>query len=254
MKVRLDKLLSGRGVCSRREAAALIARGSISYAEDIRLAPDVKVEPELVRFMGKPLDPELLYILINKPEGTVCSHEDAGRLIYDLLPERFLKRSSAVNTAGRLDKDTTGVLLITDDGALNHRLLSPKHHVSKIYEVWTREKVYQAQADRLREGGRMLDGEKKPLLPAEVRLIPEGEADFKLPSEIENSEEPEYSDHLFLTITEGRFHQVKRMFEALNNEVAKLHRCGFAGLNISGLEFGKWRFLTESEIDVLKNM
>jgi len=247
---RLDKLLTSRGLCSRREVQKMIASGAVTEIEGRPLKPDTKVEAEKIRVNGRPLEGELIYILLNKPENTVCSHEDRGSLVYELLPERFCRRSGGISCVGRLDKDTTGVLLITDDGALNHRLLSPKRHVRKVYEVWTQEPVSQEQAELFRAGGLYLEGDPKPLAAAEVRLLGDGEPC----GEAEAAEEPELSCHLLLTLTEGRYHQVKRMLEAVGNKVLRLHRRSFAGLGAGSLRPGQWRLLDDEEVLKLKGL
>ncbi|MBQ7501921.1 rRNA pseudouridine synthase [bacterium] len=245
--MRLDKLLTARGICSRRETPRLIASGAVSEIDGLPLKPDAKVIPEKIRVNGEPLDGELIYILLNKPENTVCSHEDRGTLVYELLPQRFCRRSGGISCVGRLDKDTTGALLITDDGALNHKLLSPKQHVRKVYEVWTEEPVSQERAELFRAGGLYLEGDPKPLKAAEVRLLKDGEV-------AEEAEEPELSCRLLLTLTEGRYHQIKRMLEAVGSKVVRLHRRSFAGLQLEGLKPGRWRLLEAEEVLRLKGL
>lgn len=257
MKVRLDKLLSERGLCNRSEVDKLIRLGEVSSIHGVKLLAKQKVEAEDILFRGEPLDPEKLYILMYKPQGFVCSYDDKGQLIYELLPERFNRRRPQVASVGRLDKDTTGALLFTDDGELNHRLISPKHHADKVYEVWLEKPIADWRVQSLREGGLHLEGESKPLLPAKCSLLPEGQAEILCAEQatlaITQAQEAnlEESDHLLLTLTEGRYHQVKRMFLALDNLVTKLHRVSFAGLDLKGLEVGQWRFLTNEELQTL---
>ena len=121
-KTRLDKLLSSLGYCSRREVTALLRDGLITHIDNIPLKPDTKVSHDQIRFEGEPLDPpQGIVILMHKPVGYVCSHDDGeGRLVYDLLPERWRRRDPKISTVGRLDKETSGLLLLTDDGALLH--------------------------------------------------------------------------------------------------------------------------------------
>ena len=234
MLLRLDKLLSNRGLCSRREVVELIRERRLTYKGELVTRADVKVEAEEVLLDGQPLEADRLYILLYKPKGYVCTHEEGkSKLVYELLPERFSKRKPALQSVGRLDKDTTGVLLFTDDGQLNHILLSPQRHVSKVYEVWLDTPVSEDDIEELSSGGFYLDGDPKPLQPAKVTLI-------------DNS-------HLYLEIVEGRYHQVKRMFSQLGHTVINLHRFRFANLNLDGLEIGQWRYLNDKEVDGLKD-
>ena len=257
MKVRLDKLLSSRGLCNRSEVDKLIRLDEVCSRSGVELRAQQKVEAEDIIFRGEPLDPETLYILMYKPQGYVCSHDDKGQLIYELLPKRFAQRRPVLTSVGRLDKDTTGALLFTDDGALNHRLISPKHHADKVYEVWLEKPIADWRVQLLREGGLYLEGDSKPLLPAQCWLLPESQTDSapltKLDQIVVQAKEAaiEESDHLLLTLTEGRYHQVKRMFASLDNIVVRLHRVSFANLDLEGLEVGRWRFLTAQEVNKL---
>lgn len=234
MLLRLDKLLSNRGICSRREVADLVKKGRLTYRNQLVTCADMKVEAEEVLLDNQPLDGENLYILLYKPKGYVCTHEEGkSKLVYELLPERFSKRKPAVQSVGRLDKDTTGLLLFTDDGQLNHALLSPQAHVIKVYEVWLDTPIDEREVEKLSSGNFYLTGDSKPLKPAKIEFI-------------DNS-------HLYLEIVEGRYHQVKRMFAQLGHTVINLHRCKFADLELDGLEVGQWRYLDDKEVDKLKN-
>lgn len=226
--VRLDKLLSNLGYGSRREVTAWSKAGRITDLGGRRLIKAAeKVSPDQVLFDGLPLDPTELLILMNKPPGYTCSHRDRPPLIYELLPQRFTFRDPALSCVGRLDKDTTGALLLTDQGQLLHRLTSPTWKLPKVYEVTTSLPVTDEQIARLCEGGWCLPDEEKPLAPAQgLRLQPHV---------------------LELTLIEGRYHQVKRMLEAVGNPLLSLHRKSFAGLEVGELPPGGWRFLTEGE-------
>ncbi len=258
MQVRLDKLLSERGLCRRSEVERLIRSGEVSSRSGVKLVAKQKVESQDILFQGEPLDPEKLYLLMYKPQAFVCSHDDQGQLIYQLLPEPFKRRRPPLASVGRLDKDTTGALFFTDDGELNHRLISPKHHTDKVYEVWLERPIADWRLQSLREGGLYLEGESKPLLPARCCLLTESNSAILSMEEasraVAQAQEGkiEESDHLLLTLTEGRYHQVKRMLAALDNSVTQLHRVAFAGLDLKGLEKGQWRFLTEAELTTLK--
>lgn len=229
-KMRLDKLLSSLGYCSRREAAVLIKEGIISHTGNLPLKPDTKVSHDEVRFDGEPLDPaQGIVILMHKPVGYVCSHDDGeGRLVYDLLPERWRLRDPKISTVGRLDKETSGLLLLTDDGALLHRLTSPKHKVPKVYEATLEYPLRGDEAEIFASGTLMLNGEKTPCLPAKLTII-----------------DP---THATLEIVEGRYHQVRRMFAAAGNHVTALHRSTFGELTLGDLETGEYRLIDKESL------
>jgi 16S rRNA pseudouridine516 synthase len=224
-KVRLDKLLGSLGYCVRKEVAALLRDGVITHTDNLPLKSDTKVSHEEILYEGEPLDPPTgIVILMNKPLGLVCSHDDGeGRLVYDLLPSRWRLRDPKISTIGRLDKETSGLLLLTDDGALLHRLTSPRHHVAKLYEATLDRPLRGDEAEIFASGTLMLNGEKNPCLPAKLTIIDES--------------------HVTLEITEGRYHQVRRMFAAVGNHVTKLHRSTFGDLTIEDLEVGEYRII-----------
>jgi 16S rRNA pseudouridine516 synthase len=225
---RLDKLLSSLGYCSRREVATLIREGIISHIDNFPLKSDTKVAHDKIRFEGEPLDPpQGMVILMHKPVGYVCSHDDGeGRLVYDLLPERWRRRDPKISTVGRLDKETSGLLLLTDDGALLHRLTSPKHKVPKVYEATLDRPLKGDEGEIFASGTLMLNGEKTPCLPAKLEVI-----------------DP---THARLEIVEGRYHQVRRMFAAAGNHVIALHRSSFGDLTLEDLKMGEYRLLSSS--------
>lgn len=224
-KVRLDKLLSSLGYCSRREVALLLKEGIITHTANLPLKPDTKVSHEDIRFDGEPLDPPAgIVILMHKPLGLVCSHDDGeGKLVYDLLPERWRRRDPKISTVGRLDKETSGLLLLTDDGALLHRLISPRHHVAKIYEATLDRPLQGDEGEIFASGTLILNGEKTPCLPAKLTIIDE--------------------KHATLEIVEGRYHQVRRMFAAVGNHVTALHRSTFGDLTLGDLKAGDYRLI-----------
>jgi 16S rRNA pseudouridine516 synthase len=232
--VRLDRLLANLGYGSRTEVQQLIASRQVLLdgepVEDwgVRLA----VSPELgrrVQVAGAPLDPPPpLSLMLHKPLGVVCSHKESGRTIYELLPLRWRARNPALSTVGRLDADTTGLVLLTDDGALLHQIISPRRHVAKRYHVALEQPLRGGEAERFASGVMMLQGEAKPLAPA--RLEPLGPAMANL------------------TITEGRYHQVRRMFAALGHKVIALHRDRVGGLSLpADLPIGAWCILSKAE-------
>lgn len=233
--VRLDKLLANLGYGSRREIQALARMGEIcldgnelSDAGDrIALDPDL---PERLTVEGERLDPlPGLCLMLHKPLGVTCSHKEAGPLVYGLLPERWRRREPPLSTVGRLDKETSGLLLLTDDGALLHRIISPKANVAKRYQVTLARPLNGSEAAALASGTLMLEGEDRPLLPVVM--------------------ETQDATHCAVTLTEGRYHQVRRMFAALGNHVEALHRDRVGGLDLpENLPAGEIRILDEPAI------
>ena len=232
---RLDRLLANLGYGSRREINNFVRDGRVlldgAELEDseqrIALTPDL---PARMLVDGAPLDPlPGLAIMLHKPAGVTCSHKEAGRLVYDLLPERWRRRQPALATIGRLDKETSGLLLLTDDGALLHRIISPKSHVSKRYQVVLEQDLRGDEAGKLASGQLMLEGEEKPLLPVEMLAIS--------------------PRHASVVLTEGRYHQVRRMFAALGNHVTALHRDRIGGLDVPGdLAAGEFRVMAVGDL------
>ena len=227
---RLDQLLSNLGYCSRREVRDWLKAGRIAVAGKTADDPGVKPAPAAVRVDGEPLDhPDGLLLLLNKPLGLTCSHDPAeGPLIYDLLPPRWRARNPVVTSIGRLDKETSGLLLLTDHTELVHRLTSPKHKVPKIYRATTDRDLPPGLAERFAAGTLQLDGEKEPCAPATLRLLGPREAE--------------------LTLVEGKYHQVRRMFAATGATVLTLHRTTFGGLTLGDLAPGKYRELAVAEL------
>lgn len=222
---RLDQLLASLGYCSRRDARDWIASGAVTVkgveADDF----GAKANPEDVLVDGEPLDhPDGLLLLLNKPLGLVCSHDTReGPNVYSLLPDRWRRRNPQVTSVGRLDKDTSGLLLLTDQSLLVHRLTSPKHKVPKVYRA-TLDRDVSAELIPLFAGGTlMLNDDDKPCAPAELKLISPREAE--------------------LTLTEGRYHQVRRMFAACGATVLTLHRTHFGPLAVDDVAVGTWREL-----------
>jgi len=164
-----------------------------------------------------------------KPIALVCSHDDGeGQLVYDLLPPRWRRRDPKISTIGRLDKETSGLLLLTDDGQLLHRLTSPKYHVSKLYEVTLDRPLRGDEGKIFASGTLMLNGEKSPCLPAKLTVIDD--------------------IHVTLEITEGRYHQVRRMFAAVGNHVTALHRFSIGTLTLGDLKSGEYRIIKLDEL------
>ncbi len=222
---RLDELLASGGYCSRREARGWIRSKRICIGDKPASSPSLKVDPAEVRVDGEPLDhPDGLLILMHKPAGYVCSHDRSeGPSVFDLLPERWSQRNPALNTVGRLDKDTTGTLLLTDDGARLHAWIHPRRKVPKVYRVALEHPLTPDLIDLFTEGTLLIEGDDKPCLPASLQILSPLEAE--------------------LTLIEGRYHQVKRMFAAVGNEVTALHRSRFGDYSADELEMGTYTIL-----------
>lgn len=230
MRIRLDKYLADMGYGTRSEVKKEITRGNVQINGVSVRRPETKLDTEKdeVTYQGNSaVYEEYEYYMLNKPAGVVSAAFDRkDRTVLDLIGERQRKDLFPV---GRLDKDTEGLLLITNDGELAHRLLSPKKHVDKVYYVKVQGRLTSEDEERLAEG---IDiGEAKPALPAGLSILKSGEV-----SEAE------------ITIQEGKFHQVKRMFHALGKEVLYLKRLRMGTLVLDeGLEPGQYRKLTEAE-------
>jgi len=231
----LLKYLSTLGHGTRRELEPLFAQGRVTDTDGRHLAaaePLSRVAHEAIRVDGAPLDPPPASVfLLHKPAGLVCSTSDQAPLVYDVLPPRLRLRTPVVAPVGRLDKDTTGLLLLTDDGPLLHRLTSPRSHLPKTYRATLASPLTGTEATRFAEGTLMLQGERTPLLPAQLEPLGEREAR--------------------LTLTEGRYHQVRRMFAAVGNHVIALHRECVGPIALGALAEGAWRLLTREERDAL---
>ncbi len=225
---RLDKILTSLGYGSRKEVQALIKRGHVSINGIVMRDAKQKAHHEDIRFDKELIDPKFLVVVMNKPSNIVCSHNDAGKLIYSFLPERWQQRDPKISTVGRLDSDTTGVIILTDDGKLNHALTSPKKHIKKIYKVTLAMPLNGDEADIFASGELMLRGDEKPCLSAKLTII-----------------DP---FNVYLELFEGRYHQVKRIFAALGNKVVKLHREQFANIRADDLVEGEYRVISKQNI------
>lgn len=231
--IRLDRLLANMGYGSRRDIQALARAGDILLdgqaltQADQRLALSPALTARLT-VCGEALDPlPGLTLMLHKPAGVTCSHKEAGPLVYGLLPERWRRREPALSSIGRLDKDTSGLLLITDDGALLHRVISPKYHIPKRYRVTLARPLQGGEAALFASGSLMLEGEEKPLLPAAF-----------------TADSPHSAT---VILQEGRYHQVRRMFAATGNHVVALHRDRIGALELpADLAPGDFRILTDT--------
>ena len=230
--MRLDKFLTACEVGTRSEVKNIIKKGQITIDGIICKNADYKFNEEtcVVCFQGKELVYKAFqYFMLNKPQDVVSATQDNhDKTVLDLLKD---VRKKDLFPVGRLDKDTEGLLILTNDGALAHSLLSPKKHVDKTYFVGLRSPISEEDITKLEQGVDI--GEEKFTLPAKVVVLD--------------------SLHIELTIHEGKFHQVKRMLQAVSNEVTLLKRISFGSLSLdSSLEPGSYRELTETEIMLLK--
>ncbi len=231
--MKLVKLLANLGYGSRKEVQRLIKSGAVTD-DTGRVLSENEVPPlDQIRFRGEELDPPApLVIMLHKPDGYTCSSEDPGSTIYDLLPERFAHRNPGLNPIGRLDKDTTGLLLLTDDGKLLHKIIHPKSNCLKVYQVALDRPLEGHEGELFASGTLVLNSETRPLLPATLKVLGERQA--------------------LVTLHEGRYHQVRRMFAAAGNHVLDLKRISIGGLQLpDDLEEGEWRVVEPEELTAL---
>lgn len=227
--MKLVKLLANLGYGSRKDVAWMFREGRITDADGEVLYADDKIEHARIRLDGEPLDPPTgLVLMLHKPLGVTCSRKDPGRVVYDLLPPRYRMREPALSTVGRLDRDTSGLLLLTDDGALLHRIISPKAEVAKIYEATLAEDLRGDEAALFASGTLLLESETTPLAPATLDALG--------------------PRHARLILHEGRYHQVRRMFAATGNRVETLQRVAVGALALDALAPGEWRALEADDL------
>lgn len=230
--MRLDKFLANMGVGTRSEVKQLLKKGSVKVNQNIVKLPKLHVNPnsdeimvndEVVSYIDK------VYIMLNKPKGYISATEDEVHpTIIDLIPEYAHLNIFPV---GRLDKDTEGLLLVTNDGQFNHEVMNPNKHVSKTYEVYSKHPITQFDIDKFKSGIELSDGKLKPAILKKV---------------------DNYVSHV--TIYEGKYHQVKRMFHSIENKVLELKRIKIAQLELDhNLDLGSYRLLTQIDFDNLKN-
>ncbi len=234
-KVRLERLLANLGYGSRKDVGKAIKDGAFLMNGDVVLDPSLQIDPEEMSnstFDEEPLDPvSPLTILLHKPRGYTCSSDEQGLLIYDLLPPRWKKRDPLLSSAGRLDKDSTGLVLMTDDGQLLHKIISPKIHVEKHYRVKLRDDLKGDEAALFSTGSFCLKNDVKPLKPAEWI--------------------PESSRSGVMILQEGRYHQIRRMFASIGNHVEDLHRFKLGGMDLSELAEGSYKILELESIQAI---
>lgn len=228
--LRLDQLLSRFGYCSRREAQSWAKAGRVTLEGAPVTKPEQRIHPASVLVDGKPVEfPSGLLVAFHKPVGCTCSHNPMeGPLIYDLLPPSWLRRQPPPVTVGRLDKETSGLLLLTDDGDLVHRLTSPKHDVVKSYEVTVDRDLPDGLTALFASGTLHLRSEAKPCLPANLEIT--GLCTARL------------------HIREGKYHQVRRMFASLGCTVTALHRTNVGAVELGDLVPGSWREINHGDV------
>lgn len=234
-KLRLDRLLANLGYGSRKEVQAIVADELVSLDGEILRRADqhILLEPDLCERLlvsEEPLDPlPGILLVMNKPTGVACSHKDPGDVVYELLPERWRSRDPQITTIGRLDKDTSGLLLLTDDGALVHRISSPKKQIVKTYIATLARPLRGDEANIFASGTLLLESESNPLLPAKLVVHSPLSAT--------------------VSIAEGRYHQVRRMFAAVGNHVESLERTSIGSFFLPPeLAPGEYRVVSEQEL------
>lgn len=233
---RLDKILSNLGYGSRKEVKTIVRKGMVTIDGEIVKDSGINVDPEGCKICvngEEVIYREFVYLMLNKPDGVISATYDRNETtVIDLLdPEDAVFEPFPV---GRLDKDTVGLLFLTNDGDLNHRLISPKWHVDKVYYAHIDKVVNESDIKAFEEGITLDDGYK--CMPAKLKIL----GNYEEGSEVE------------VTIQEGKYHQVKRMFEAREKAVVYLKRISFGGIPLDEtLEEGQYRELTQEEFDIL---
>ena len=231
--MRLDKFLSNAKVLSRKECEIAVKKRNITINNKVATKKDVMVEPnvDIVKLNGETIEyNEFIYLMINKPQGYVSSTDDPrDKTVLDLLPEKYKKYN--LFPCGRLDKDTVGLVILTNNGKASHSLLSPKHHVEKVYEFKLAQPVKTEDIEHLEKGITLLDGYETK--PCKINMLNQ--------------------THGHITLIEGKYHQIKRMFGAVNNKIIFLKRISFSTIKLDPtLEEGQFRELTESEKQVFE--
>lgn len=226
--MRLDKFFSQTGTLTRSQAQKQLKLGKVTVNGETIKKADYKVDPDKdeIRYNDdKIVYRRFVYIMMNKPRGVVSATEDRDqKTVLDLLPEDLLKFD--LFPCGRLDKDTTGLVVLTNDGISAHNALSPKKHVEKKYRFETADIYSDADVTAIESGITLKDGYSTK--PCKIERISETEG--------------------YIYLTEGKYHEIKRLFGARSNKITKLERIGFGKLEIGDLAEGAWRYLTEEEI------
>ncbi len=224
---RADAILCRFGYCSRREAPTWLRAGRLSFRGEAVTSPSRRLDPAEVLVDGCPVPfPDGLYVALHKPVGCTCSHAREGDApsVYSLLPPQWLRRSPTVQSVGRLDKETSGLLLLSDDGAFVHALTSPKRHIEKVYRFRCAAPVPAEAVQLFSDGHFMLHGESSPCLPAHLQIDAADACTGQL------------------SLCEGRYHQVRRMLAAVGAPVLELSRVSVGPLSLASLclPAGEW--------------
>ena len=230
--IRLDKFFSETGTLTRREADKAIKHGLVTVDGKVQKKPDLKIDEDKakVALNGKEIEyQKYVYIMLNKPEGVVSATEDrVQKTVLDLLPEKYQKME--LFPCGRLDKDTLGLVLLTNDGKMAHNLLAPKKHVKKVYFFECADPLEKSNEHKIEAGILLKDGYEAK--PCRIHMKEKTKG--------------------FIEIVEGKYHQIKRMFGAVGNKITHLERVNFGPLELDeNLKRGEWRELTTDEIDSL---
>ena len=231
--MRIDKFLSHAATLSRKECQKILKSGEVTVNGEIIKSSDFKVNPDTdeVVYLGKKIIyNEFTYIILNKPQGVVSATDDANqKTVIDLLPPEMKKLG--LFPCGRLDKDTTGVVILTNDGAAAHNALSPKKHVTKKYYFLTADEYSDDDILAIENGLTLKDGYTTK--PCKIDRISDKEG--------------------YIYLTEGKYHEIKRIFGACGNKIVGLERKAFGTITADDLECGKWRYMTSEEISAFKN-
>jgi len=229
---RLDKLLSNLGYGVRKDVRHWVQQGWITVDGKPAVSAAQKVFSDQVLLEGAELDhPDGLTIVYHKPLATVCSRKEDGRLIYADFPDRWIDRKPPLSSVGRLDKETSGLLIVTDDGQLNHQLTSPKQHISKTYAIRLDQALNGSEVERFASGRLLLEDDDRPCLPAELSILNDTEA--------------------VLILHEGRYHQVRRMFAAVGNHVTALTRTHIGALSLQATQLAAGEYKTTSAAELM---
>ncbi|MHC6178613.1 pseudouridine synthase [Clostridium sp. JNZ X4-2] len=236
---RLDKILANLGYGTRKEIKSTVKNGEVKVDGIVVKDNSIKIDPYncKIEVCGNNIDyRKYIYILMNKPDGVVsATFDNLDETVIDILEPRY--QAFKPFPVGRLDKDTRGLLLITNDGDLNHRLISPKNHVDKVYYAEIDRPVYKSDIDKFEKGIVLKDGYR--CLPARLKII----------------ESDEDGSRVEVTVQEGKFHQIKRMFNSLEKNVVYLRRIRFGPIELEeGLEEGEYRELSKEEIESMKKI
>lgn len=232
-EIRLDKMIANSGIATRREARAIIKSGRVLVNGEIVKKAELKANPNIddVRLDNRRIGSKMVYIMLNKPQNVVSATEDKDhKTVLDLLPEEL--RRKEVFPVGRLDKDTTGLILLTNDGSFCHAIISPKRNIDKVYEVYVEGSIDNMDIASFRDGIELRDGTR--CLPASLSV------------------DKNDSSHAKVVISEGKYHQVKRMFASRGKPVTHLKRLSIGRLQLDeSLEHGKWREISSHEIKLI---